>query len=522
MRSSRVITSVAAAALLCTGAFASMKHPDPLPGHHGFLGPHTGQYIAPAQSPSGSWQALLHAFPGSGFPDTAVQMTDGTVLMHDGCTINWFRLTPDNMGNYHNGTWSAVPSMPAGYSPLYFASQVLADGRLIVNGGEYLNCSAVWTNKGALYDPFSNTWVNVPPPAGWSNIGDAQSVVLSDGTYMLADCCNTKEAKATSIPTSGVVVWTATGTAKADSNNEEGWTTLPSQQVLTVDANINLGGPNSSEIYTDANPSGSWASAGSVGTTVVDSGSHELGPAPLVPNGLVFQIGATAHTSTYDSLAATWTPGPDMPIINGQLDSADGPAAVLPCGRILTQVSPGVFNAPSHFLEITVNSPASVSMAQVSEPASAASQTSYEGRLLVLPTGQILWSSDVGDVQIYSPKHCKVVKAAVPKIKKVQLSLAHGSVNNKITGFGFNGLTEGGYYGDDAQMATNYPLVRIVNNSSSHVCYARTHNHATMGISDGTLTSTQFDIPASCDLGASQLYVVVNGIQSQPKAVTIT
>ena len=60
--------------------------------------------------------------------------------------------------------------MPSGYSPLYFGSQVMPDGKHVtVEGGEYLNCSAVWTNKGAIYDTVANTWTNVPPPSGWSS-----------------------------------------------------------------------------------------------------------------------------------------------------------------------------------------------------------------------------------------------------------------------------------------------------------------------------------------------------------------
>jgi hypothetical protein len=209
-----------------------------------------------------------------------------------------------------------------------------------------------------------------------------------------------------------------------------------------------------------------------------------------------------------------------MPNIDGVLDSTDGPAAVLPDGNILAQVSPGLFNAPSHFVEIQVTDATHVSITQVSEPSTASLQASYEGRLLVLPTGQVLWGSDVGDVEIYTPKG-KAVKIAVPKIQRVSATLTVGSANNKIKGFGFNGLTYGGSYGDDAQMSTNYPLVRITNTASGHVCYARTHDHATMGISDGTPTSTKFDIPNSCETGASTLQVVTNGIASKAKAVTL-
>jgi hypothetical protein len=161
-----------------------------------------------------------------------------------------------------------------------------------------------------------------------------------------------------------------------------------------------------------------------------------------------------------------------------------------------------------------------VNVKQVNEPASAPIQSSYEGRLMMLPTGQVLWSSDVGDVQIYTPKG-KPVKAAIPKLKKIPATLTRGSTNNVAKGFGFNGLTYGGYYGDDVQTSTNYPLLRIINNSTGHVCYAKTHDHNTMGISDGSANKTKFDVPNSCETGASMAEIVVNGIASNQKAVTV-
>src|SRR5262249_22094725 len=153
-------------------------------------------------------------------------------------------------------------------------------------------------------------------------------------------------------------------------------------------------------------------------------------------------------------------------------------AVVLPDGNVLLQASPGVFlGGPSHFFEAKVKDASHVSFTQVSEPASAASQNSYEGRLMILPTGQALWQSDVGDVQIYTPQG-NPAKNAIPKLKHIKPSLNVGSKNNKMTGIGFNGLSYGGYYGDDVQESSNYPLLRFTNVASGHVCYAKTHNYA--------------------------------------------
>jgi hypothetical protein len=69
---------------------------------------------------------------------------------------------------------------------------VLKDGRIIVNGGEYLDSASGLTNLGALYDPAMDTWTSVPAPPGCATIGEAPRVVLRDGTYFLADCCGAR------------------------------------------------------------------------------------------------------------------------------------------------------------------------------------------------------------------------------------------------------------------------------------------------------------------------------------------
>jgi hypothetical protein len=91
-----------------------------------------------------------------------------------------------------------------------------------------------------------------------------------------------------------------------------------------------------------------------------------------------------------------------------------------------------------------------------------------------------------------------------------------------LKGTQLNGLSEAGAYGDDAQAATNYPLVRITNNATGHVFYARTKNHSSMGVATGSaIVTTHFKVPAGIELGASQLQVVANGIASNPVSVTI-
>jgi len=83
-------------------------------------------------------------------------------------------------------------------------------------------------------------------------------------------------------------------------------------------------------------------------------------------------------------------------------------------------------------------------------------------------------------------------------------------------------LSQAASFGDEYETATNYPLVRITNNSTGRVFYARTHNHSTMGVATGSkIVSTSFDVPATMETGASSLVVVANGIPSIPVSITV-
>src|ERR1700693_5229465 len=85
-------------------------------------------------------------------------LTDGTVMAQDGFyPYMWWKLTPDINGSYLNGTWSQLSSLPETYSPSAASEAVLADGRVLLIGGEYSNYTLgepfTLTNQGAISDP---------------------------------------------------------------------------------------------------------------------------------------------------------------------------------------------------------------------------------------------------------------------------------------------------------------------------------------------------------------------------------
>jgi hypothetical protein len=453
-----------------------------------------------------SWAALDHQPCSAGqpcfLPGTALLLTDGTVLAQNNGGSDWFRLSPDNTGSYVNGTWTQVASLPSGYAPLYFASAVLPDGRLLVEGGEYNFLEPAGTTLGAIYDPLVNSWTPVAPPTGWCCISDAQSVVLADGRFMLANADTSQQA----ILNAATLTWTATGMGKADINNEEGWTLLPNKQLLTVDAR---NGTNS-ELYVPA--SGKWHSAGS--TIVQLSAGLELGPAVLRPDGTVLATGANGHTAVYDTSTGAWSIGPDFPVVAaGQLAIADGPASLLVTGNVLCDASvPGILG--TFFFEFD-----GTNLNQVPGPPNAPFDQAFYGRMLALPTGQILFTDGSPDVEVYTPAGGHRHDWA-PRIQSAPSMVTPGGAY-VISGHLFNGLSQGAAYGDDAQSATNYPLVRITNLGTGHVFYSRTHDHSSMAVAFGGLVSTHFDVPLDQETGPSSLVVVANGIPSNPVAINV-
>ncbi len=171
--------------------------------------------------------------------------------------------------------------------------------------------------------------------------------------------------------------------------------------------------------------------------------------------------------------------------------------------------SPGIFQTGSVFFEWD-----GTSLNQVPGPPNAASDSSYYGKMLVLPTGQIMFTDFSTDIEIYTPTGSGNPAWAPTVLPSTNFRLLRGTPA-LVYGTQFNGQSQACAYGDDYQCATNYPLVRLTNQSTGHVFYAKTHNFSTMGVQTGsTLVSTEFDVPIQMETGETNLQVVTNGIAS--------
>jgi hypothetical protein len=253
----------------------------------------------------------------------------------------------------------------------------------------------------------------------------------------------------------------------------------------------------------------------------------EIGAGVLLPDGRAFFLGGSGHTALYTPSGTTtpgnWAAGPDIP---NQLAIGDGPAAVMANGKVLCIAGKSVVNGgtlpPLFFFEYDS---ANASTPFVPAAAFGSSTVGAEAdgvpagnfHFLCLPDGSILASQGAdtsGQLFIYQPDGAPLA-AGKPVINSISKN-PDGSYH--LTGTGLNGLSQGATFGDDAQMDSNYPLVRLSTGTGT-VLYARTFNwNSTSVITGARQVATDFALPPITNLagGTYSLVVVANGIPSDP------
>lgn len=507
-----------------------------------------------------AWKALtgLPAFS----PDTMILLTDGSVLVHDSSGANggnsWYRLKPDAKGKYETGTWSGPFNMANNRQ--FFASGVLKDGRLFVCGGEYSSAGGD-TPLGEIFDPLTNTWSTLVKPSSFNWIkGDVSACILADGRVLMGALSSSR----TALWDPAVGTWTEAGRAfntlaaptKIGVNDEETWTLMANGGVLTVD----ISAKPVAEQYdpatdkwdiADQNPPTLTQSLAliSLNDTTVNPPQPvnigEIGPALLLPDGRVFAIGATGHTALYTPGAdaatpGTWAKGPDLPTdtsgnnfnsANGNIRTAiDAPAVLLPGGRVLLvagntvrEVNNGQVQFWSNPSTVYVYDPTTNGLTALSPQPPSNTIDTWRTRFLLLPTGQVLFTSEQGAMAILTPDPALLGSpngAWRPVITNVPAVMAVGH-HYALSGRQINGLSQANAYGDDAQMGTNYPIVRLTD-AASNVSYVHTHLYSTLGVATGLqIENTVLDVPPTLATGSYKLEVIANGIPSLPVTVNI-
>jgi hypothetical protein len=465
-------------------------------------------------------------------------LTNGKILVqttNDSEIANWWTITPDIDGNYYDGTWTQVARIP-NYNPWAYNGAVLHSGNFFVTGGE-VNFSDAKVfeennNKSYIYNVSSNTWTEVAPPNNgqgiWAHIAAPPFVKLADGRIMIGNFSDRDPSSSheSMLFNETTMKWTLTGTNKTGMNSEAGFSLLPNDKVLTVNTD---GGGITAEIYDPA--TGLWSKTGALPVALSNG---EIGPALALPSGKTLAQGATGANALYNPVTNTWAAAPNFPKLNNgmQLSAPDNPTAILPNGNLLTVTSyiardTGNMDimGPARYFEYDVSSNAWLPVIDDLMLPPSSSSSVYM-KMLPLPNGQVMVinmraNPGSGGIAFYTSKGSPNSSWA-PVVDKISDAALTPGKSFSVSGKQLSGLTQGATFGDEFESATNYPLVRVVNNSSHHVFYATTSNFSTTSIAPMVPSTFDFTIGSNFENGPSKMYVVANGIASAPVDVTIS
>jgi fibronectin type 3 domain-containing protein len=201
-----------------------------------------------------------------------------------------------------------------------------------------------------------------------------------------------------------------------------------------------------------------------------------------------------------------------------KLGAVDAPSALMVNGKVLCALGPtNGYDAPASFFEYddTTNG-----FTQVNGPTGLTYDAApYATTMLDLPDGTILFFGGGTSLYVYTPDGVPVT-AGQPVISGITEN-TDGSFH--LTGAGLNGITGGAAYGDDWQMDSNYPLIRMTNSVTGNVYYVRTYGWNSTGVATGSkVVTTEFSLPPTLPAGAYSLVVTANGLSSAPTTFTYT
>jgi regulation of enolase protein 1 (concanavalin A-like superfamily) len=447
-----------------------------------------------------TWTKLTNSAPSG--VEAMTLLSNGDVLAQVNGSAGWELLTPSSTGSYVNGTWSRLSNAPD--SRTYYSTQMLPNGNVYIAGGEYGTGGAT----GAIYNPVTNSWT--PIPTGVGSYIDAGSEILNNGNVLEAPVYPATSGY-TYIYNPTTNTWsTGAKLYRGSDADEQNWVKLADGSILSPD------GKYTSERYIQS--SNTWVNDGTDAIAQNDS-LGEFGTGALLPNGKVIYFGTGSTTQIYTpsgynsttgiyspsgSTAGTWSAGPTLP---GTLGEDDAPIAVQPDGNVLFTIGPiDSYNGPTSFYIYNY----STNTVALSSGAPTETDPPYVNRFLDLPDGTTLMSVDGTSLYDYNDGGTTLT-APTPTIS----SIVHNTDGSyTITGTQFTGNSEGAYYGDDAQMDSNYPIVRLTS-STGTVYFGRTYNWSTTNVDTGsTPVTTNFTIPLGLPAGTYTLTVMVNGFIS--------
>jgi hypothetical protein len=467
-------------------------------------------------------------------------------------------------------------SITAG-ATLRFRGPVLAcfgdDPSILLPGGNIL-AGDILTNQPSIYSISGNSW----SPAGAKVYDDPSDeegwAVLDDGRILNYDLFESVGLSAPNPTGQGYAelyspdlnAWssisppdgTATGTLPILSSTALGFELGPVMRlqdgrVLVVGANqhtalytpsTNTWAAGPDMLQTLSNPFGSIPNA--------KFGADDA-PAAELPNGHVITAAdAGPNPVTENSSTTAGSPSITVPSTAGfqpfwDVNQVDGKNTAIPAGAFIYSIdSPtqlklghfdssnnvvtlnalatnpdislvfgGIFNPPVQLFDFD---PAANTMTPISSPPGYINVGSFVYRMLMLPTGQLLYNTNMNQLYVYTPDGGPSASVR-PVINKVT---DNGSGVFTLTGKQLNGQSAGAVYGDDAVMDENYPIVRLTDPSTGNVFYCKSTNWSSVSVGgDGTPETVDFTLNPSVTPGNYTLTVIGAGIASVPVAFNV-
>jgi hypothetical protein len=440
---------------------------------------------------AGTWAPLTNKAPGK--VSVMLLLMDGTVMAHEATIGNtWYRLTPDSHGSYANGTWTTLASMND--TRFDFASQVLIDGRVFVAGGEY----GIGLKTAEVYNPLTNTWTETPP-TGQTAILDAESKLLPNGNVLIAPVVPTPTTY-TALYNPTANTWSVGPELFRGSNQDEtSWVQLPDNSIISIDPF----GTNSERYIPATN---TWINDSTMPVDLWSTFS-EMGAGFLLPNGQAVFLGANGLTAYYTPTGninpGTWTAGPSFPS-GYQLN--DVPACMMPNGKILCATG-DPYGIPTYFFEFDY---VANTITAVPGPGGSTDNANPNStNMLMAPDGTVLYSDSTTQVYAYVPDGTPLASGA-PTITSIA---QNADASFLLTGTLLNGISQGAAYGDDGQMDSGYPIVRLTG-SGGTVYTARSFGRSSTSLQGSTPMTTEFFLPAGIPAGTYSVTVTANGITS--------
>ena len=328
---------------------------------------------------------------------------------------------------------------------------------------------------------------------------------------------------------------------------------LQDGRVLVIGANNNtaLYNPTTNTWFTGPTIMGTLSNSVNTAGSLAPFGADDA-PAAILPNGHVIfaaDAGPAAVTSTGDTSSTSQTitgiPSTALFQIGWEVRQSNGNSDVIQGGTTIESIlsstsitvnrmplvtTPGeglifggTFNNPTQLFDFNPAGAAGAgSILPVSPPLNYSglnNSGSYVTRMLVLPTGQLLFNPSSQQLYIYTPDG-----SASLLYRSAVNAITYSGIPGQftLTGRQLNGQSAGSSYGDDVQVDENYPIIRLTS-STGTVYYCRTTNWSNLGVATGTASEmVTFTLPNGITAGTYSLVVSGAGISGVPVAFNIT